>query len=186
MNALFIAQESRPDGLCDLDAASLTPFQRALLVIDGTVTQFIEAYTAERVDVTCLSQKRRVLTQPHRWLEAESGARVMARDVLLKGAKTGAVYAYGTSLIAPERLEGALLTGVEGAEESLGRLLRQNRAETYRELLWHGLEPADAPPSPGMENDHQPHICRSYRMINRGRPLMVIVERFPLNLAESP
>ena len=182
MSGMFIAQESRPDGLLDLDADALTPFQRALLVIDGTVTQFIEAYTAERIDVTCLSQKRRVLTQPHRWLEVESGTSVMARDVLLKGAKTGAVYAYGTSLIAPERLEGALLSGVEGAEESLGRLLRQNRAETYRELLWRGLEPVEAPPCPGMENDHEPHICRSYRMINRGRPLMVIVERFPLNL----
>ena len=182
MNALFTAQESRPRSLCDLDAAALTPFQRALLVIDGTVTQFIEAYTAERVDVTCLSQKRRVLTQPHARLEVERGASVIARDVLLKGAATGAVYAYGTSLIAPERLESTLLTGIEGAEESLGRLLRQNRAETYRELLWHGLEPADAPPCPGMQNKRQPHICRSYRMICRGRPLMVIVERFPLNL----
>ncbi|MDE0021672.1 MAG: chorismate pyruvate-lyase family protein [Candidatus Poribacteria bacterium] len=182
MSGLFIAQESRPDGLLDLDVDALTPFQRALLVIDGTVTQFIEAYTAERVDVTCLSQKRRVLTQPHTWLEVESGASVIARDVLLKGAKTGEVYAYGTSLIAPERLEGPLLAGVEGAEESLGRLLRQNRAETYRELLWRGLEPADAPPCPGMQNKRQPHICRCYRMICRNHPLMVIVERFPLNL----
>jgi hypothetical protein len=45
MSDLFVAQFTRPKHLEQINLRSLTPFQRALLVLDGTVTKFIEAYT---------------------------------------------------------------------------------------------------------------------------------------------
>ncbi len=50
------AQASRPPELDELDLRTLTPFQRALLVLDGTVTKFIEAYTMEPLDIIRLAQ----------------------------------------------------------------------------------------------------------------------------------
>ena len=42
---ILVAQTSKPEGLKPLNFRTLNPFQRALMVIDGTVTKFIEAYT---------------------------------------------------------------------------------------------------------------------------------------------
>lgn len=44
---LLSAQASRPLELRPVNLRTLTPFQRALVSIDGTVTKFIEAYTLE-------------------------------------------------------------------------------------------------------------------------------------------
>jgi hypothetical protein len=48
---LFAAQSSKPETLREVNLRALSPFQRALLVIDGTVTKFIEAYTMEPVEI---------------------------------------------------------------------------------------------------------------------------------------
>ena len=48
------AQASRPPELGELDLRTPTPLQRALLVLDGTVTKFIEAYTMKPLDIVRL------------------------------------------------------------------------------------------------------------------------------------
>jgi hypothetical protein len=48
---IFVAQDQRPGHLEDVDLTRLSPFERALLVIDGTVTRFLEAHTLEPIDV---------------------------------------------------------------------------------------------------------------------------------------
>ena len=40
---LMLVQEERPIQLHQIDLRTITPYQRALLAIDGTVTKFIEA-----------------------------------------------------------------------------------------------------------------------------------------------
>ena len=57
----FLAQAERPAGLEAVIAAELTPLQRALLVIDGTVTTFLEAWVLEPVLVTRLWQRPRTM-----------------------------------------------------------------------------------------------------------------------------
>ena len=66
----FLAQADRPAGLEPVIAAELTPLQRALLVIDGTVTTFLEAWALEPVAVTRLWQRPHKLAAPDRWLES--------------------------------------------------------------------------------------------------------------------
>ena len=82
---LLTAQTDRPPGLTPINLRTLSPFQRALLVIDGTVTRFIEAYTMERVQVVRLSQQEQALAAGHRWLEAPRDTVVAGRQVLLRG-----------------------------------------------------------------------------------------------------
>ena len=61
MNDLLTAQSSRPSHLRRVNLRTLTPFQRALMVIDGTVTKYIEAYMMEPVNVIRLGQSIRPL-----------------------------------------------------------------------------------------------------------------------------
>ena len=54
---LAVAQFALPDELTPINMRTLSPFQRALLVIDGTVTKFIEAYKNEPIDVVRLAHE---------------------------------------------------------------------------------------------------------------------------------
>ena len=57
---LMLVQEERPLQLNRINLRTITPYQRALLAIDGTVTKFIEAYMLEPIEVMLLKQQ----TQP--------------------------------------------------------------------------------------------------------------------------
>ena len=88
MKDLFIAQYAKPLDLEEINLSQLTPFQRALLVTDGTVTRFIEAHTFSPVEVVLLHQETQTLPADHVWLEAEKGAEVIARRVMLQTGHT--------------------------------------------------------------------------------------------------
>src|SRR3989304_99825 len=98
LSDLFVAQFAKPPDLGGVNLRALTPFQRALLVIDGTVTKVIEAYTLAPVQTVHPGQERRALTSDQPWLEAPSGTEVLARRVFLEGRYTRTVYAYAVSL----------------------------------------------------------------------------------------
>lgn len=84
MKDLFVAQSAKPADLAEVNLTRLTPFQRALLVTDGTVTRFIEAYTLAPVEVVLLDQRKQSLPAEHVWLEAPKGTTVITRQVVLQ------------------------------------------------------------------------------------------------------
>ena len=69
MKALFVAQNAKPENVKEISLARLTAFQRGLLVTDGTVTRFIEAYTLTPVEVVLLQQMKQTLSTEHAWLQ---------------------------------------------------------------------------------------------------------------------
>src|SRR3989304_4469863 len=85
LSDLFVAQFAKPPDLGIVNLRALTPFQRALLVIDGTVTKFIEAYTMEPVTVRIISHEQRRLSAENAWLEAEGGARRLGQGRCSRG-----------------------------------------------------------------------------------------------------
>lgn len=179
LSDLFVAQLARPMQLGVVNLRALTPFQRALLVIDGTVTKFIEAYTLEPVQTVHLGQETRPLTSDQPWLEAEQGTEVLARRVFLEGRYTRTVYAYAVSLVVPDRLPEAARESLKEDAGSLGRILLSAQLETRREVLWYGREHLSDVPDPIRRLEGVPAISRTYRIISRGRPLMLINEKFP-------
>jgi chorismate-pyruvate lyase len=177
---LFVAQSARPCELEDLNLRTLTPFQRALLTIDGTVTKFIEAYTMEPIDVVRLAQSVLPLRAAHDWLEAPEGTPVIRRQVLLQGRYSSVRYAYAASLIVPDRISQETRDRLEVDGESLGRILLSGMIETRRDILWYGRERASDVPEPVREllgDDFL--ISRAYRIVNDDRVLMLINEKFP-------
>lgn len=176
---LFVAQAARPAGLEAVAVATLTPLQRALLVIDGTVTTFLEAWALEPVGVTRLWQRPTALVVADAWLDAPAGTAVLERAVLLTGDGSGSFFAFAESVIVTGRLSGAMRQRLETSAEGLGQILLTSGFESRREGLWWGYERrADLPPAVAAVADGE-FLTRTYRVTAGGLPLMLITERFP-------
>ncbi len=191
---LFLAQDLRPAGLAAVGPGELSPLQRALLVIDGTVTSFLSAWAMEPVSVTPLAQRSIVLARdgaeaggrrlPADWLEAPAGTPALERAVVLTGADSGRLFAFAESVICTERLPAALRAGLQSGGQSLGQLLLLPGFESRRECLWYGREHPAALPSAVAALTPPDFLTRTYRVSAASRPLMVITERFPWSLRE--
>lgn len=181
---LFIAQSERPAALKDISLTKLSPFHRALLIADGTVTRFIEAYKLSPVDVILLYQGRRTLQSEHLWLKHPARGKIIAREVVLQTPssdnQTPNTHVYATSQIVYERLPQNVIDGLEAGIEGLGALLQKSQLETRRDLLWWGIERVTGLPSSIAQFEGQLFLSRTYRIIANKNPLMLITEKFPL------
>ena len=177
---IFIAQGQRPANLQDVDFRKLTSFERAWLVIDGTVTRFLEAQKLEPINIVECGRSKETLRKDHVWLDVPKGSVVASRQVLLKGGLSGRIHASAASLVVPERVKDAVGRPVDKIPEGLGRMLLSGRTEQYRELLWYGKEtPSDLP---GEIRSLASEYClsRTYRIIVNKKPVMMITESFEL------
>lgn len=178
--SIFVAQQHRPANLQDLNLRTLSPAERALLVIDGTVTRFLESYMMEPIDIVRLGETRELLRRPHIWLELDKGEKVVSRRVLLRGRYSDRVYASAASLVVPYRVKQAVRPVEEHIPEGLGRMLLNGRTEQYRELLWYGKELASDLPGEMRSLASECSMVRTYRIIVKGEPAMMITEWFEL------
>ena len=181
---LFVAQFGRPSDLQPVNMRALSPFHRALLVIDGTVTTFLEAYMLEPIEVVRLGQAVQPLAEANPWLDLEEGAEVLARHVRLEGRYTHRLYASATSLIALDRLPPDIASGLDVEGGGLGRILNSAKAENRREILWYGRE-RNHPITRSGPSNHE-FIVRTYRIIQGGQPIMLISEKFPTDEPGHP
>ena len=186
VSRLSTAPLAKPRGLEPLNLRALTPFQRALLVIDGTVTTFIEAYTLEPVEIERLSHVVSPLAEADPWLDAPPGTSVALRHVLIQGRYSRTLYVYAVSLVAVERLPPAARERLEMEGEGIGRVLSAHRIETRREVLWYGREHARDLPDAVRNRSDGEFITRTYRIISEGRPIALISERFPVGAERLP
>ena len=183
---LFVGNFERPANLEEINLRALSPFQRALLVIDGTVTKFIEAVTMEQVEVQLIDQATQKLKSEHRLLEVLSQTPVINRRVLLVGKYSRTLHAYASSVVVPERAIPDFNKKLEIPGESLGRMLLESRMEQYRELLWCGRERLVDPPEAIKEHEGKSFLSRTYRISTGKRPVMLINEKFPLEASPIP
>ena len=186
LHALMRAQPERPPQLAAVNLRVLTPFQRALLVIDGTVTKFIEAYVMEPVDIRRIAQDRRVLPTDHPWLDAVAGTELSVRQVLIEGRYSRRPYVYAVSLVVPDRLPDDARRRLEVDGSGIGRVLGETRTETRREILWYGREHAADVPEDVARHTGGEFVSRTYRIITGGRPIALINEKFPLEIDRQP
>ncbi len=184
MKALFVAQDAKPENVKEINLARLTPFQRGLLVADGTVTRFIEAYTLLPVEVGLLQQVKQTLPTKHTWLQLPPGTEVISRKVVLQtysqNESLPIIHTYADSLIVPQRLSTSLLDGLTTDKRGLGGLLQRSGLETRRELLWCGIEILTGLPAAVAHLESKTFISRAYRVFADEEPLMLINEKFPL------
>ena len=180
--ASIVAQSSKPPELSPVDLRELSPFQRCLLVIDSTVTTFIEVYTLEPVEVIRLNHVKGPLLEDHSRLQARKGCEVVEREVLIRGSRSSILYAYAIATVVLERLpeEASRQLDIEG--ESLGRILNHAKLETRREILWYGKERPHRLPADLRHLSGETFISRTYRIVAHGQPIALVNEKFPSSL----
>jgi chorismate-pyruvate lyase len=179
LSELFVANYDKPENVEQVNLRTLSAFQRALLVIDGTVTKFIEAVTMEPVEVKQIKQSLEQLSKRQELLLADEGTGIIARQVLLQGKYSYRLYAHASSLIVPERLPPAERSGIENSGQGLGRILNMAKTEQYRELLWYGKEYPRELPGTKPELLARGFLSRTYRIYCNNMPVMLINEKFP-------
>jgi chorismate-pyruvate lyase len=176
---VFVAMGSRPTGLTDVDPGGLSPLLRALLTIDGTVTQFLESYQAEPVRVELIDQQACTAGVSAPWLACNEAEAALRRRSILVGAESNRLYAFAESVIVTSRLAHGMREGLEAEPGGLGKIILDSALETRREALWFGSEPARELPPQVQIYGPPAFLTRSYRIFAGGLPMMQITERFP-------
>ena len=84
----------------------------------------------------------------------------------------------------PGRLPEDFLDVLEGSPEGIGESLQQVKLESWRDLLWFGLE---RPPrwSEAVPDPSHHVLTRRYRVITGKRPVLLIVESFAVERSEG-
>lgn len=170
----------RADGM-DVPTQDLPPFLRALLATDGTVTKILEAYFWEPVEVVTLRQEFIHAEQSIAWIRLDPGDRVLIRHAHLSGMESGRVYATAFSVIRTQLIPETFRQRLIDRQVGIGVLIRDSGLESYREVLEVGIEPADGSGDPATR-EQSDLVFRTYRIIIDGEPVILITERFPLNL----
>jgi chorismate-pyruvate lyase len=104
----------------------------------------------------------------------------MFREVIIRGVYSHTLYVHGVSYIVPARLPPEMRQRLEVQGEGIGRLLNEARVETRREVLWFGREKLTDPPREIASVSNGEFITRAYRIIEGGKPIVMINERFPV------
>lgn len=162
----------------DPSVAKLPPFLRMLLVTDGTVTRALESYFWEPVAVDCLHSAQLAVEFDLDWLDLHAGDRVIVRRVQLRGQRSARIYAYAHSLIRLGELGPELQSGLASGTLGVGEVIRSLGLESFRELV--DLGHLDHAGEFGGPTSSGPCVHRSYRILLRGAPGLLVSECFPL------
>lgn len=176
---VLMAQFARPAELATVNLRALSPFQRALLISDGTVTTFLEVYTLEPVELQHLTRVTTELAEDNAWLEAAKGAEIELREVTITGCRSHQLYAYAVATVALDRLPYEARELLDAPGGSLGRVLNRLKLETRREILWYGRERNEQLPDVVRSMQDGSFLCRTYRIVAGGAPIALVHEKFP-------
>ena len=176
----FMMQGLRPSHVKDVEVSAMDSFLRTLLFTDGTVTRTLEVHTLSRISVEVIDQAKSLASaRVANYLQLPDGAELTKRRVSIGiGASTRPI-AWAESHIIPDRLPPGFLRLLDRAPDGIGEALQQVKLESWREMLWFGL---DSPPDWARvlltSQTGLTVLKRLYRVIIQSRPALLICESF--------
>lgn len=166
------------NSLKDLEKThSLSPVQRALLISDGSTTTLLEAFTGREVKVK--GREQRIILADSNLaaeLKIKQNSPVSERTVHLTNDGSSRILAYAISYTPIERLPEGFRRDVQSTDIPIGKILKQHRIETRREIKEIGFLH-----SKKFQDIFRTGSCfyRKYLIIHNNSPLMKIEEYFP-------
>ncbi|MCK5504499.1 MAG: DUF98 domain-containing protein [Thermodesulfovibrionia bacterium] len=162
-----------------IDPRQLSTFQRILLTTDGTVTEILEAYLFEKIQVVKLSQGMITLKEGIKPLNLKKGSKVIERKILLQGKVSRKNFVYAKSIIVPERFDKNILDALERSRKPVGQIWLEHKTETFREIIDSAKEPANELSDYFHIPSDQKVLSRTYRVFSNKKPIIMITEKFP-------
>ncbi len=150
--------------------------RRAIAATDGTVTRLIEEFV-EPVLIEKLEEAAAGQGPQPGWDDLPAGVEVVAREVLIRGASSGRVFLHAESLIVLDHLDDLIRRELLETDKPIGKLLREYRRETFRELRGQHLEAAGPRARYFGCDVDDPVLTRVYRIFLAGKPAIQITER---------
>jgi len=161
-----------------LEFEHLSPVQRIILTTDGTLTDILEAYALEPIQVVKLSENPAYLVgESPLGINAETALR--QRKILLQGERSGINWLYAESFIVTERLHKQFNHGLDTPSQPIGKLWNTYKMETFKETLHRFEEPAAALATHFDISPDDTLICRTYRVFSQRQPIMLITDKMP-------
>jgi chorismate--pyruvate lyase len=154
---------------------NLSAVQRSVLGSDGSFTLLLTALLGHEVKVALIEQRVDRMPQYGAAIQLETGARILNRNVRLYVERDRNIV-FASSVIALDRIPPRLASDLLAGEETIGRILRNHRLETFRELVDWGSAPTPDEATGYFSNTEM--MYRSYRIISHGEPVMIVTEFF--------
>jgi chorismate-pyruvate lyase len=161
------------------DIFKLSPFQRIILISNGTLTKLLENLVKEQLTVIKLHEYEEINEDAIPYLELSAKHPVIHRKICLQGQNTGINWLYAESIIVPERLPPLFRLELLESETPIGKLWSKHRVETFKELLPPFEEPAAQLASYFKVPPEHLLLGRTYRVFSHQQPIMMLTEKFP-------
>lgn len=165
--------------VASIELANLTPFQRILMITDGTVTEMLEAYLLEKICVVKLKEEIGPLVYPLDDLDLSQDHPVICRQALLQGQQSQKNWVYAESIIILDRLDKEFRRKLTESSEPIGKLWGEFRTETYKEIIHSGKEPMGEVANYFESAPDELLLSRTYCVFSHKSPVMRITEKFP-------
>jgi chorismate-pyruvate lyase len=147
-----------------------------VLATDGTVTNLIESFL-EKVAIDKLAEEEIHAPVPE-WSDLPKGTAILRRTVLVRGAESRRIFLHAESLLLLDRLDPELRRELLATAKPIGKLIREQRRESYRELLGIRAEAAAGRAAVLGCRPEDLLVARTYRIHFAGKPAIQITERF--------
>jgi chorismate lyase len=150
--------------------------QDALLKTDGTVTDLLELFAHEEIEIEKVTPG--LYTAECERPECGHEAGSVVRDVILRGKESGNRYIFAHSHLFPAALPRVVQDRLSATSDPIGKVLREYRTESFRQIerSANSSMPAIATVLGQGEADHM--RWRRYSVISGGAAIMEITEVF--------
>ena len=157
----------------------LTPFLRACLLTDGSLTILLEAFTGNEIKISGLKQKTISSNEKlSKELKINSGEKLNEREVILSAEQKPLVYARSYAVIS--RLSNDAKNDILNTDIPIGKILKKHKVEMHREIREIRIKSDEKIAKIlNLNNKNNDKILwRSYVIIQNNVPLMKIEEYF--------
>ncbi|BBX60138.1 chorismate pyruvate-lyase [Mycobacterium shottsii] len=184
--ALPEKQEMTECHLSDEDIRKLNRDLRILIATNGTLTRILNVLANDEIVVEIIKQQIQDAAPEMDGRDHSSIGRVLRRDIVLKGRRSGIPFVAAESFIAIDLLPAEIVASLLETHRPIGEVMAASCIETFKEeaKVWAGESPAwlaldrrrNLPPKV---------VGRQYRVIAEGRPVIIITEYFLRSVFED-
>ena len=159
---------------------------RILIATNGTLTRILSVLANDEIVVQIISQRIHDVTPNVPEFDHLAVGRVLQRDILLKGRRSGRPFVAAESLIAIDLLPAAITTSFLETDRPIGEVMAASRIESFKEeaKVWAGELPGWIELD-GYRNSQTETIARRYRVITEAQPALIITEYFLQSVFED-
>jgi chorismate-pyruvate lyase len=149
------------------------------LTTDGTVTDILEAYLFEQIQLIKISEKSVDTERNFPTIQIEKGDPTIERSILLRGKISRRNFIYAHTVVFVNNLDEQFKQELLNTNTPIGKLWLEQRVENFKEITDSGKEPAQELANYFCIEPDENLLFRTYVVYSQAKPTMIITEKFP-------